>query len=106
MSHRPEVLVFVMKGCGACSQLKPLTAQFGAHYAACIDTRVVDVDAESDLADAMGIEATPTLIGVNPSRQPVARMEGYDGSPVRVQKVYDAVVATATSGRVVPFHDL
>lgn len=103
---RPEVLVFVMQGCGSCADLKPLVDQLAAHYAACVDTRVVDVDQESPLADAMSVEATPTALAINPARHPVARMVGHDGTPARIIAIYQAAVATAQSCAVKPFTDV
>lgn len=103
---RPEVLVFVMQGCPACQSLKPLAEQMQAHYAQCVDTRIIDVDSDGGLSDAMGVEETPTVIGVNPGRQPIIRMVGHDGTPTRMVRVYDAVLGTAMSCSVEPFKDV
>ena len=72
-----EVLVFVMRGCGACHALKPLAQSVAAHYGRCVQTRFVDVDRESDLADMMGVEATPTVVGIDNGKRPVIRMVGF-----------------------------
>ena len=103
---RPEILVFTMDGCEACEDLKPLADQMAAHYRACMDTRFIDVDAESDFADQMGIEETPTVIGVNPQKKPIVRMAGHDGKPERLGRIYSTLAATVTSCRVGPFHDV
>jgi len=103
---KPEVLIFVMDGCPACSTLKPLAEQMAAHYGQCVDTRFIDVDAESSFADAMSIEETPTVIGVNPSKQPVCRMKGHDGKPERLDQIYQTALGTAVSCTVGPFRDV
>jgi thioredoxin-like negative regulator of GroEL len=103
---KPEVLIFTMEGCSACEALKPLAGQMGTHYQACVDTRVIDVDRESRLADAMGVEETPTVIGVNPGKHPIVRMVGHDGTPERLVQVYSTVLATVTSCTVDPFRDV
>jgi thioredoxin-like negative regulator of GroEL len=102
---KPEVLVFTMTGCPACAQLKPFARQMATHYGQCVDTRFVDVDRESQFADAMGIEELPTMIGVNPGKQPVCRMVGFEG-PARMAKVYDQTLETAVSCSVKPFQDV
>lgn len=103
---RPEVLVFTMQGCWACMSLKPLAQQIANHYGACIDTKFIDVDNDDGLSDAMGVEETPTVIGVNAAKQPVARMIGHDGKPDRLVEVYNKVMSTATSCSVEPFRDV
>ncbi len=103
---RPEVLVFVMESCGACEELKPLVIKTGIHYRTCIDTRVVDVDAESQFADLMGVEETPTVIGIDGNRQPIIRMKGHSGDPARLIAIYSKLLESATSCRVEPFQEI
>lgn len=103
---RPEMLVFVMKGCGACQDLKPLVQRIAAHYATCVDTRILDVDEHDGLADSMGVESTPTAIAVNRHKQPIGRMVGHDGKPERILRLYQTAVAAATSCQVPPFSDV
>ena len=61
---KPEVLVFVMNGCAACDQLKPLAQATAAHYGACVETRIINVDQDGGLSDAMAVDETPTVIGI------------------------------------------
>lgn len=103
---RPEVLIFVMQGCGACHMLRPQAEQLAAHYRACIDTRFVDVDQESGLADLMGVEETPTAIGINGARQPCIRMVGHDGTAERLTAIYTRLVAEVQTCQVAPFQDV
>jgi thioredoxin-like negative regulator of GroEL len=103
---KPEVLVFVMQGCPACESLKPLAQQMQAHYGACIDTKIIDVDRDGGLSDAMGVEETPTVIGVNTGKQPIIRMVGHDGTPTRMVQVYTTVLGTVQSCSVPPFQDV
>jgi thioredoxin-like negative regulator of GroEL len=103
---KPEVLVFVMQGCPACSQLKPLAEKMATHYGACVDTKIIDVDSDAGLSDAMGVEETPTVIGVGPDKRPVARMVGHDGKADRIIQVYGTVLSGATACRVQPFKDV
>lgn len=103
---RPEVLVFVMDGCHACGQIKPLIDQLAAHYAPCVDTRIVNCDAEEKFADAMGIEETPTVLGVV-NKQPVVRLVGVMGNEVeRLNAVYGRLIQDAQSCSVGPFRDV
>lgn len=103
---QPEVLIFTMQGCGACEILRPVAEQIAAHYQRCISTRFVDVDQESQLADAMGIEETPTVIGVNAAKQPIVRMVGHDGKSERVVRIYTSLMEGVTSCAVQPFQDV
>lgn len=103
--NRPEVLVFLMDGCQSCHELRPIAERLHAHYATCIDTRFIDVDSEANLADAMGVEETPTVIGVI-NRQPVIRMVGHDGSPDRLVQVYSKMVEGVVTCTVDRFRDV
>ncbi len=103
---RPEVLVFTMASCWACMSLKPLAQQMATHYGSCIETKFIDVDDDGGLSDAMGVDSTPTVIGVNGAKQPIARMVGHDGGPARLVEVYNTVMATVTSCSVQPFRDV
>lgn len=103
---RPEVLVFVQNGCHHCAALKPLAEQMAAHYRACVDTKIVDVDSDPGFADAMGIEELPTVIGVNGAKQPQIRMVGHDGKPDRMVAVYSRLLDGVTSCSVAPFRDV
>ncbi len=104
--NQPEVLVFVMSGCAACSELKPLAQQMSVHYQRCINTRIIDVDVDAEFADAMGVEELPTIIGVNAAKQPQIRMVGHDGKPDRLIEVYSRLLAGVTSCSVSPFRDV
>lgn len=101
---KPEVLVFVMQGCPACTSLKPLAERMAAHYGGCVDTKIIDVDSDAGLSDAMGVEETPTVIGVNPDKRPVIRMVGHDGKPDRMLQIYGAV--TNGTCKIDPFRDV
>lgn len=76
------------------------------HYGTCIDTRFVDVDDEDEFADAMGVEETPTVIGVNSHRQPMIRMVGHDGGSTRLARIYDTLMENVVACRVDPFRDV
>jgi thioredoxin-like negative regulator of GroEL len=101
---KPEVLVFVMDGCPACSQLKPLAERTATHFGACVETKIVNVDRDAGLSDAMAVEETPTVIGVV-GKKPVIRMVGHDGKPERLLKVYSTVMQGMTCP-VGPFRDV
>lgn len=103
---RPEVLIFVMDGCFACSELEPIAQRMQSHYASCIDTRFIDVDAAPAFADAMGIEETPTVIGVDVGKRPVVRMIGADGLPDRLASVYAKLIEGVSTCRIDPFRDV
>ena len=101
---KPEVLVFVMSGCPACDQLKPLAQQTAAHYGACVETKIINVDQDGGLSDAMAVDETPTVIGIV-GKKPVIRMVGHDGKPARLVKVY-ATVLQGQSCPIGPFRDV
>lgn len=103
---QPEVLVFVMRGCGACHALRPIVDRVAEHYGACVATHIIDVDAHSVLADTMGVEETPTIIGVDPMRRARVRMIGFDGKPDRIAALYAKIAAEATSCSVGRFEDV
>ncbi len=86
--------------------LKPLAQRMAAHYGRCIETRFIDVENDDGLSDAMGVEETPTVIGVDVAKQPLIRMVGHDGKPARLVEVYDKVMTSVTSCTVDPFRDV
>ena len=86
--------------------LKPLAHRVAQHYSQCIETKFIDVDNDGGLSDSMGVEETPTVIGVNPAKQPVIRMVGHDGKPDRLVEVYNKVMATVMTCSVNSFHDV
>lgn len=74
--HRdePDVALFVMQGCPACEEFYPRVQGVwaGKYRWAGVRVGIVDVNENPELADAEGIQATPTLVVVGTKH----RLEG------------------------------
>lgn len=60
----PDVIAFVMRGCGACTEYMPRFRKVARPYARSLGIAVIDVDdpRAQKLADFYGIRATPTTV--------------------------------------------
>jgi thiol-disulfide isomerase/thioredoxin len=90
-----EVLVFVQEGCPACHEIRPLVDQLAAHYGRCVRTRIVDVNKESLLSDAMQVRDTPTIIGAKNFHSEL-RMVGAENAATRLPQLYSSLVTGAS----------
>ena len=58
---KATVLVFVMKGCGACTAFKPLLKRVASKFPQ-VPLQTLDIDKHSALAAKLGVNATPTTV--------------------------------------------
>ena len=66
----PAVIDFYATWCQPCKKLSPLLEDLGVKYKGKIIFYKVDVDAERQLAEAMGISGMPTLLFIPANGQP------------------------------------
>ncbi len=60
-SHRPRVITFTAKWCGACQQFKPILNKVMANYVQSIDCQIIDVDnkAYAKMTRDFGVSSIP-----------------------------------------------
>jgi thioredoxin len=66
----PAIVDFYATWCGPCKKLSPLLEDLAQKYAGKIIVYRVDVDAEQQLAQSMGISSMPTLLFIPANGQP------------------------------------
>ncbi len=66
----PAIIDFYATWCGPCKKLSPLLEDLAVKYKGKIIVYKVDVDAEKQLAQSMGIENMPTLLFIPANGQP------------------------------------
>jgi thioredoxin 1 len=66
----PAIIDFYATWCGPCKKLSPLVEDLAEKYAGKIIVYKVDVDAEQELAQSMGITSMPTLLFIPVYGQP------------------------------------
>ncbi|WP_455587252.1 thioredoxin [Bacteroides sp.] len=59
---RPAIIDFYATWCGPCKVMSPILDGISKDYAGKIDVYKIDVDKESELAGAFGIQSIPTLL--------------------------------------------
>lgn len=60
--NRPAIIDFYATWCGPCKAMAPILDSISKDYAGKIDVYKIDVDKESELAGAFGIQSIPTLL--------------------------------------------
>ena len=68
---KPAIVDFYATWCGPCKALSPILEDLAKEYDGKIYIYKVDVDKESDLAGAFGIQSIPTLLFIPQDGQPV-----------------------------------
>lgn len=69
---KPCILDFYATWCGPCKMIAPFLDELSVQYAGKIIVYKIDTDEERDLAQAMGIQALPTLVFVPMKGKPHA----------------------------------
>lgn len=66
----PAIIDFYATWCGPCKKLSPLLEDLAVKYKGKIIVYKVDVDAEQQLAQSMGVSSMPTLLFIPMNGQP------------------------------------
>lgn len=61
LGDKPAIIDFYADWCGPCKMVAPLLEQLSQEYAGQINVYKIDVDKETDLARAFGIQSIPTI---------------------------------------------
>ena len=67
---RPAIIDFYATWCGPCKAMAPILDSISKDYAGKIDVYKIDVDKESELAGAFGIQSIPTLLMIPAKGEP------------------------------------
>lgn len=67
---KPAIIDFYATWCGPCKVVGPILEDISKDYAGKIDVYKIDVDKESELARAFGIQSIPTILMVPVSGEP------------------------------------
>ena len=67
---RPAIIDFYATWCGPCKAMAPILDSISKDYAGRIDVYKIDVDKESELAGAFGIQSIPTLLMIPAKGEP------------------------------------
>lgn len=62
LGNKPAIIDFYADWCGPCKMIAPSLEQLAKEYAGRIDIYKVDVDKETELAQAFGIQGIPALL--------------------------------------------
>ena len=68
--NRPAIIDFYATWCGPCKAMAPILDSISKDYAGKIDVYKIDVDKESELAGAFGIQSIPTLLMIPAKGEP------------------------------------
>ena len=68
--NRPAIIDFYATWCGPCKAMAPILDSISKDYAGRIDVYKIDVDKESELAGAFGIQSIPTLLMIPAKGEP------------------------------------
>ena len=70
LGSKPCIIDFYATWCGPCRKLAPILEEIAGEYAGKIDVYKIDVDKESELAGAFGIQSIPTLLMIPAKGEP------------------------------------
>lgn len=70
----PAIVDFYATWCGPCKQLSPILEELAAEYAGKIKVYKVDVDKETELAAAFGVQSIPMLLWIPAKGEPFVSM--------------------------------
>ena len=70
LGDKPAIIDFYADWCGPCKMIAPSLEQLAKEYAGKIDIYKVDVDKETELAQAFGIQGIPALLYIPMTGKP------------------------------------
>ncbi|MFZ4456702.1 MAG: thioredoxin [Bacteroidales bacterium] len=76
LGEKPVIVDFYATWCGPCRQLSPLLEELAVEYSSKIDVYKIDTDKERELAQALGIQALPTVVFFPKKGKPIA-IQGF-----------------------------
>lgn len=77
LNNRPMMVDFSASWCPPCRQLKPIFESLKDEYKGKIDFVTIDVDENSSLSAAYGVQSIPTIIYINPQGVELSRTIGF-----------------------------
>ena len=88
-SERPLLVIYTAPGCGPCRRLKPMLEGVVAEYADSVHYCVIDIETDSEIAEAAGVTGTP-CVHVFKHKERIAEFNG-----VKMKSEYRAVLDAA-----------
>lgn len=88
--NKAVIVDFYATWCGPCKRLAPVIEEIANEYAGKLDVYKVDVDAQSELAQAFRIQSIPTLLFVSKDGKPQI-MQGAL-SKAQLKEIVDSII--------------
>ncbi len=70
LGKRPAIVDFYATWCGPCKMMAPILDEMAEEFAGKVDVYKVNVDSESELADAFNVRSVPTLLFIPMNGKP------------------------------------
>lgn len=86
LGNKPAIIDFYADWCGPCKMIAPSLDQLAKEYAGQIDIYKVDVDKETELATAFGIQGIPALLYI-PMKGTPQMLQGAQPKEVLKEKI-------------------
>lgn len=86
LGNKPAIIDFYADWCGPCKMIAPSLDQLAKEYAGKIDIYKVDVDKETELATAFGIQGIPALLYI-PMEGTPQMLQGAQPKEVLKEKI-------------------
>lgn len=86
LGNKPAIIDFYADWCGPCKAIAPSLDQLAKEYAGQIDIYKVDVDKETELAKAFGIQGIPALLYIPMEGKP-QMLQGAQPKEVLKEKI-------------------
>ena len=98
--EKPKIVMFKQSGCPVCEDTLPMVERLAAHYAACIDTQILNIEDDVELAHRYDVDSVPDLLSFAPDGTPLFRLTGYVDTLQQCNRLYAAVLRTARGCQV------